>query len=50
MPTQTLLVEIRCEELPPAQVGALGGGFASQLLAALRRAWAGEAFRTRSAS
>ena len=46
MPAQTLLVEIRCEELPPAQVGALGSGFAPLLLAALRR----EGFATESST
>ena len=38
MPTQPLLVEIRCEELPPAQVHALAAEFPRQLLAALRQA------------
>lgn len=38
MQTQPLLVEIRCEELPPAQVHALAKNFPQQLLAALQHA------------
>lgn len=38
----TLLVEIRCEELPPAQVAALAERFPQQLLGALRQAGFGD--------